>query len=245
MTPGHSGPRLRLLGSFELRYGETPLTVSATGQRVLALLALHDRPMLRTALAGRLWPDLPEARGAGNVRSAVWRLPAPVGRPLVLGVGTTVQIHPDIDVDVRAATARCLRLCSARSVAGSVDGADPDPMAGETDGLTEDLLPDWNEEWLDGSRERYRQLRLHALEVLCQRLREAGRFGSALHAGLGAVAAEPLRESAHRAVIEVHLAEGNVGEALRQYQTCRHALVTELGVSPTRALDDLVFPRSA
>jgi len=243
MSPGQNGPRLHLLGTFELRYGEVPLTVSATGQRVLALLALHDRAVLRTAVAAKLWPDLSEARGTGNLRSAVWRLPAPVGRPLVLGVGTTVQLHPDTVVDVRAATARCLRLCGREPVEPG-DGGDADPAAA-TDGLAEDLLPDWSDEWLGGARERYRQLRLHALEVLCQRLREAGRFGPALDAGLGAVAAEPLRESAHRAVIEVHLAEGNVGEALRQYQACRRLLVDELGVTPTRALDDLVFRRSA
>jgi DNA-binding SARP family transcriptional activator len=47
------------------------------------------------------------------------------------------------------------------------------------------------------------------------------------------VAAEPLRESAHRALIGAHLAEGNPGEALRQYQLFRGLLGRELGIEPS------------
>ena len=40
-------------------------------------------------------------------------------------------------------------------------------------------------------RERFHQLRLHALEALCDRLTTAGRYGEAIDAGLAAVTAEP------------------------------------------------------
>lgn len=80
-------------------------------------------------------------------------------------------------------------------------------------------------------RERLRQLCLHSLEALSERLLELGRYGDAMEAGLNAVRAEPLRESAHRAVISVHLREGNFGEALRQYRRYERLLWEELGVS--------------
>jgi DNA-binding SARP family transcriptional activator len=52
------------------------------------------------------------------------------------------------------------------------------------------------------------------------------------------VAVEPLRESAHRALIGAHLAEGNRVEALRQLARLRHLLREELGVEPSlRAVD--------
>jgi DNA-binding SARP family transcriptional activator len=89
-------------------------------------------------------------------------------------------------------------------------------------------------------RERFHQLRLHALEALCDRLITAGRYGEAIDAGLAVVAAEPLRESAHRALIKAHLAEGNHGEAYRQYQLCREILRDELGVEPSNALRALL-----
>jgi DNA-binding SARP family transcriptional activator len=59
---------------------------------------------------------------------------------------------------------------------------------------------------------------------------------------VAAVAAEPLRESAHSALIRLHLAEGNRSEALRQYCRYRRLLRAELGVEPTAALDQLLGP---
>jgi DNA-binding SARP family transcriptional activator len=67
-----------------------------------------------------------------------------------------------------------------------------------------------------------------------------GRLPQAVEAGLAAVAAEQLRESAHRSLIKAHLAEGNAGEALRQYGVIRGLLHDELGVGPSDALENLV-----
>ena len=70
--------------------------------------------------------------------------------------------------------------------------------------LSDDILPEWSEEWLLSTREWFRQVRLHALEALCGRLCREARFGEALEAGLAAIACEPLRESSHRAVVRAH-----------------------------------------
>ena len=106
--------------------------------------------------------------------------------------------------------------------------------------LCGDLLPDWYEEWLLVERESHRQLRLHALETLCERLTRVGRLHKALEVGLAAVAGEPLRESAHRAVVSVHLEEGNVSEAIRQYRLYRQLVGTELGIEPSERMQVLV-----
>src|SRR5215207_2972089 len=103
-----------------------------------------------------------------------------------------------------------------------------------------DLLPDWYDEWIAVDRERLRQLRVHALEALCERWTAERRFGEALEAGLAAVQVEPLRESAHRALIGMHLAEGNVVEAVRQYETCKRLMARELGVRPSRLMVGLL-----
>src|SRR5205823_716087 len=99
--------------------------------------------------------------------------------------------------------------------------------------LSVDLLPDWYDDWAVLEAEAWRQLRLHALEALTARLAGAERYGEALVAGLAAVRAEPLRETAHAAVVGVHVAEGNRGEALRQYEHYRRLLDAELGLEPT------------
>jgi DNA-binding SARP family transcriptional activator len=90
-------------------------------------------------------------------------------------------------------------------------------------------------------RERFHHLRLHALEALCDRLTAAGRYGEAVDAGLAAVRAEPLRESAHRALIKAHLAEGNHGEASRQYSSYRQLTLAEFGIEPSAHLRELLL----
>lgn len=89
-------------------------------------------------------------------------------------------------------------------------------------------------------QERVRQLRLHVLEALAAALSAEGRYGLAVEAALAAVQAEPLRESAHRALIAVHLREGNGYEALRQYESFRERCRRELGVPPSPRIERML-----
>ena len=56
------------------------------------------------------------------------------------------------------------------------------------------------------------------------------------------MAAEPLRESAHRRVMQVHLAEENPSEALRQFDAVRVLLRDQLGIAPSAATRAVVAP---
>ena len=237
-----TAPRLSLLGGFELNCGSEPLELCASAQRLLVYLAVHARmrPIRRTALAERLWSEVAPQRAASNLRSALWRLPRPHGRELVDCTQTSLRLAPDITVDLWAGEQQARAISSATQPPRqqAADALDGHPL----DWLARDLLPDWCEDWLLVEQESYRQTRLHALEQLCVELREANRYPAALAAGLAAVQSEPLRESAHRRVIEVHLAEGNHAEALRQYQTFRRLLADELGLPPSPAIRRLVAP---
>ena len=223
-----------MLGGFLLRCAAGQVvSVSRSGQRLLALLALQARPLERVWVAGTRWLDATEERAGASLRSALWRLPQPGGSAVVEASVTHLRLARDLAVDVHELAARAQGL---ESPAGLADH-DPDPSA-----LARDLLPDWYEDWVVLERERYRQLRLHALEALCRRLTEAGRFGAAVQAGLAAVAGEPLRESAHRTLIQAHLAEGNPGEAVRQYHLYRRLLAGELAIEPSAVIRGLVQP---
>jgi DNA-binding SARP family transcriptional activator len=65
-------------------------------------------------------------------------------------------------------------------------------------------------------------------------------YGAALEFALGVLRMEQTRESAHRLVIRVHLAEGNVGEARRQFERCECVLENELGIRPSGELRALL-----
>jgi DNA-binding SARP family transcriptional activator len=107
--------------------------------------------------------------------------------------------------------------------------------------LHEDLLPDWDEEWLADHRYRYRQLRIAALESLSAQLAGAGQHGAAVQAALSAVQADTLRDSAHEALIRACLAQGNRHQAYHHYTAYRRVLRDELGLEPPRSVSQLLY----
>jgi DNA-binding SARP family transcriptional activator len=222
--------RLVLLDGFDLRLDGQQALIPMGAQRLLAFLSLHERPLLRTYVAGALWTDSSERHAGASLRTALWQL-GRLGRHLVEASKSHLRLSVSVAVDLREVMATAWRL--VRPVVpegGGIDAAI----------FSHDLLPDWYEDWVVLERERFRQLRLHALEALCRWLSLVGRHADAVQAGLVAVSGEPLRETAHRTLIEAHLAEGNLVEARRQYEWFRRLLIQELGAEPSDGLARLV-----
>jgi DNA-binding SARP family transcriptional activator len=96
------------------------------------------------------------------------------------------------------------------------------------------------DDWLVDDRESLRHLRLHAMENLADELSRQDRHAEAIQAALAAVRLEPLRETAHAALIGAHLAEGNRSEALRRFSRCGQLLETVLAVEPSDAIRQLI-----
>ena len=222
---------LSLIGAFGLTSGGETIPLPESSQRLVAFLAVNARPVARAVVASSLWLDSAEERSGANLRSALWRLRRP-GHPVVETTDKQLRLAPEVVVDAHELASKALRLLDGTPHESDV-ALDDDLLHGE-------LLPGWYDDWVLMERERLRQLRIHALESLTDRLRAAGRYGQAVEAGLAAVTAEPLRESAHRALIRVYLAEGNESEALRQHDTYRRVLHDELDLEPSARMDELV-----
>ncbi|MDA0166281.1 hypothetical protein OM076_38810 [Solirubrobacter ginsenosidimutans] len=228
-----SGVTLDLLCGFQARQNGCVIELPHTAQRLLAFLALHDRPVQRAHVAGTLWIDSSEEHAQAALRTTLWRI-RQRAQDLVATTATAMALGRHVSVDLHNA-GECARR--ALRWGGS-------PRSGDVAVLCEagDLLPDWYDDWLAIERERFRQLRLLALDALCEDFREQGRYRDAIVVGMASVAAEPLRESAHRALIRAHLEAGNRGEAVRGYELFRSLLQDQLGVSPTPELQALVLP---
>jgi DNA-binding SARP family transcriptional activator len=222
-------PRLQLIGEFALEQDGQLIELPQSARRLVAFLAVHDYPLTRSYAAGTLWPDVTQERAAGNLRSSLWRL-RQAGADVVTATALTVSLSPGVAVDLHELL-RDVRACMTEQ-----------EMPDLAERLAGDLLPEWYDEWLVVVRERLRQLRLHALDAICDRLIRAGSADRAIDLALTAVAIEPLRESAQRQLIKAHLAEGNAGEALRQYRAFAALLRQELGISPSHAMAELIRP---
>jgi DNA-binding SARP family transcriptional activator len=222
---------LALLEGFRLTRDGGEVALPSPARRLLAFLALREQPMLRDYIAETLWIDATKDRAAGSMRSALFILRRACADAVDALDGRLVA-GPGLVIDVREAVATARRLVSPSAELSDLDVRGL-PFSG-------DILPDWYDDWVVIERERFRELRVHALEVVCARLTSVGRFGEAMEAGLAAVKGEPLRESAHRAVISVHLAEGNRAQALAEYRRFRARLDRDVGLAPSAHMDELI-----
>ncbi len=229
-----SPARVTLLDGFALRLGDDtqqPVRdLPRAIQRLVAHLGLSRCPH-RNAVAGALWPDVPEDHAHGSLRSALWRLRR-VAPGMVEVSGDSLCLAEGVRVDVRELETWAARVLDRRVRGGDVAVPGEAPRG--------ELLPGWHEEWVSLERERLRQLRMHALEARAGELIVTGRFGEAVEAAYAAVHEEPLRESAHRVVVRALLAEGDVAEARRAYESFRQVLADTLGVAPSPSMTGLL-----
>jgi DNA-binding SARP family transcriptional activator len=221
---------VQVLSSFQFSRNCQAVMLSPGSEKLVAFLALNRQTLRRRYVASLLWIDEGDDRAAARLRSAIWRLRV---------------IAPDaLEVDnhhIRLADCVSIDLTCAELLAyGLMQDDLPLPELGAERVLGCDLLPDWYDEWVPLPRERYRQLRLHALEALCQRLTKLGFHSRAVETGLLAVGGEPLRESAQAVLIRAYLAEGNRSRALIQFETYRRTLWEELALHPSPQIEELV-----
>jgi DNA-binding SARP family transcriptional activator len=219
---------LRVLGEFTVSKGSRTIDIAPACQRVLAMLALSDTGISRATLAGTLWPHKSQTRAAANLRSALWRLPEEV-RAALDGNGVRLRLDGDWFVDI----------VEARRIAAELRNSyDHDPKL--VDHFGSDLLPDWAEEWLLVERERFHQLRIHALELLADRQLKAGEPALAGETALLAVCAEPLRESAMSVLLQSEIELDNRAAAVEHYRRFATMLRTTVGVQPSSRLRAVV-----
>ena len=223
---------LTLMGEFELLIRGRQLRIPRSAERVLTYLALA-RPVARTRLTGVLWGDGSGQGAAKSLRTTLWRI-RHAGASLVLASDDRLRLYPDVTVDVTDLTVLAKRLIHQPDAEALIRL----PLLVES----AELLPDWGDEWMMADRERYRLLRLEALERAASALMERSHFGDALVAALAAVQADPLRESARRLVVQVRIAQGNAAEAIRSYREYQALLRREFDLEPSQLMDQLIHP---
>ena len=170
---------IRLLGGFGLSGPTGRIEVPPAGQRLVAYLAIQGHSVRRSTVAAAIWPDVDEARARANLRSTVCRLGALA--PVVDATAASLSIAPDVLVDVDDLQ---LQVLAARS--GEMRPIGPRP------GFDLELLPGWEEEWVELERERVRQLELHLLDDVVSASVQDGRHGDGVDAALRAIRLDPL-----------------------------------------------------
>lgn len=229
--------RVTVLGAFTLTSGPRasaagPVALGADARRLVAYLALHPRVQRRAALAADLWPGLPGNAALRLLDDAVAAVDVP--GLLVADAAGGLALAADVEVDLAAA----MRLVRTLP---EVPGSEDTDLAL----LRSDILPGWTASWIAVERERFRQLRLHAVEERSARLTAAGRHDEAVALARQAVRSAPSRESARRAAINAMLAQGDVAGALAEHEEYQELLRSSVGAAPAFPLDTPLPPGPA
>jgi predicted ATPase/DNA-binding SARP family transcriptional activator len=212
--------------------GPIPGLRTRKGQWLLALLALRSgREVERSWLGALLWPESGQQPVMANLRSSLKDLRR------ALGLAARWIASP---------TPRTLRLELA-GVEADVVTFDAAIARGDPAALEEavalyrgPLLEGCAEMWVLQERSDRQQSFLGALERLAGEALANGDVAAAERHLRRAVASDPLRESAHRLLMQVLASHGNYAAALQAYRDLRLLLHREANAEPDPETRDLV-----
>ncbi|MBK6971755.1 MAG: hypothetical protein IPH26_01925 [Sterolibacteriaceae bacterium] len=228
-----------LLGGFALRRDGEPVVLSTRkAMALLAVLALRPSTVWqRERLAALLWSRSGEAQARGSLRQALAQLKKALDNPdgPVLDVlAEGLRLIPErVQVDATALE-RALTDAGIPALERVADLYAGDLL----DGFSLDESP--FEEWRRAEAARLRSQVLRELGRLLNHHVDTGDLDAATSLGERLLALEPASEESHQALMKLHLNRGALGSAMRQYDRCREALHTQLGVAPSAQTEALL-----
>jgi len=231
---------LKLLDGFEAHTDRAESLTMPTrkGRALLALLATspHMRQS-RERLAALLWERSAEEQARASLRQTLSEVRK------ALGVGLDGLLDADAEFVWLDKERVSTDVTQFEDLAGS---SDPDGMAGAVDIWAGEFLDGFSipsagqfEDWLDAERRRLHSLWLKATDAHLEQAINQGRTERGIETARRLLASEPLRESAHRALMRLLTAEGNRAGALEQYEQCRALLAQELDTTPDAETETL------
>jgi DNA-binding SARP family transcriptional activator len=219
-------------------FGDTELP-GPQGRLAFAVLVVERRAVTREHLASLVWDDAPpEAWSAAltsilsKVRHLVTRAGLD-GRRVVVSSGGScgIRLPAGCWVDLEDAERRTDRAQGALRHGDSATAAREATVASAV--LRRPFLPGLRADWADARRARLEEVLLRCLVTLAGARSELGDHDLAAVVAAEAIRRDPLRETAHRALVRAELGRGDRGAAARAYQDLVRTLEVELGVPPS------------
>lgn len=241
MLDGGASLRVQLCGRFAVELGGQRIDgrlPGGLGRLLLAYLILHrDRPVPRGELEEVLWDEVP----AGDPLSPLLsRLRKALGAERIEGRGELRFVERgDVFVDVDWATDALHR---AEGHASQTEWGRVWSLSHNAYHIARrPFMVGFESEWIEDWRRRLDAVEVRGLELFALSGLSLGTtaLGPAERAARQLVDRAPYRETGHRILMEVLVAQGNKAEALLCYERLRRLLRDELGVDPSPALQEL------
>ncbi len=224
--------RLELLGGFRAFAGHQPAgrALTARHQQIVAYLALADQPSVpRQQVAGVLWPESTDAQALTNLRRELHHLR---------------QAMPEIEtaLDIGTRTLGWRRTARVELDTADFDRAARDGLAGRRDGLERaaalyrgDLLPGFDDGWIEAERQRLRAQAIRVLSSLVDLHQREREHAQVIDCAQRLLRIDPLHEAGWRALMRAHAGRGERAVALHVYHRCVATLRQEVDAQPEAA----------
>lgn len=204
---------------------------------LLAYLAVSGNFQSRETLAALLWPEMDDDRARAALRRTLSSLRAAVGEQALYVTREGLSLNPDETwCDVTAFQAA---VTGVTRRAGSPCPECLPQMQKAVDYYRDDFLSGFSlrdsvefDNWQLAVTEQLRRSYSTALAWLVLAHTETGELERAIELGRRWLTVDPLREEAHRWVMQLHSWSGARDAALRQYREVVRILDEELGVGP-------------
>src|SRR5215204_3749805 len=237
-----------VLGAPEILHGARSVAFpTRKALAALVYLLVEGGTHRRDKFVALFWPESDEQAGRATLRSTLSRLREGLGEAdgdthlLVERDVVGFDFASDFELDLNALH----RAYDAARMIGR------EPIAGEArhdlmerlqhgavawrgeflDGFLLHEAPDFDD-WVGTQREVWRRHAAVVFDLLSLLQAEGGSTSGALETVERWLRLDPLEERAHRRLIQLQLAAGDRGAAMRAYEACRTVLLDELGVPP-------------
>jgi len=241
---------LALLGTPEVRHaGRIVKFRTRKEQALLIYLGVEGGLHSREKITALFWPDSEELQGRTSLRRTLADLRSTLhdtGCPAHLIIerdrlGFDFSSDSDLDLHTLEST---YSLARRSSTIQEAQGAVQNPLLLHLqhaaslnrgpflEGFSLSEAPNFDD-WSRLQREVWHQRISLILDRLSQMLSDAGELLNARETVARWIALDPLHESAHRRLIEVHLAAGDRNAALRAYEAYRLKLAEDLNAKPS------------
>lgn len=235
---------VQAFGKLRLQYQGKVVTSFPTRhvEELFAYLLLHQgMEQHREKLIALLWPDGSPETARGRLSTALWRLRTVLGE-----LGLETAVHLPTTRDWIAFSPTCSLFCDLTQFGQALD------QAARSDGATResclqtavalyrgDLCDGLYADWLLITREQLARQQLQALGELMAACLARRAYTEAAAYGRTILAADPLREEVHRALMLCYWRLDQPTQAIQQFHHCASLLLDELHILPlpeTRAL---------
>ena len=255
--------KIALFGQFQISYNNIalPHLKNRKAQELFAYLLLYrEQRHHREFLANLIWEDTNQIQAKNYLRKTIWQLQSILNEldetlsdELLQVDDEWITINPKANLNLDVAQFEEAFTRTQDLSGKKIDSGQLLAVESAIKLYRGNLLEGWYQDWCLFERERFQQMYLGMLDKLMDCCEAHGEWERGLMYGSLILRYDNARERTHRRLMRLFYLSRDRTAALRQFERCKEALQSELGVAPSRLTmklyrqickDPITVPRS-